>query len=258
MMKQMEIITAATLPTTALTSSHGAFDKQPMGPDRVKKYADEEDYVQRNGQLRLGVRSGVVWSVAYGCREGRDRIELRTESPPHLADQMHDVAVTAHLHELHHLYRARLANATEIVAAEIDQHDVLGTLLLVGQQLGLQGEVGRLVDAARAGAGDGPHGGAAPLHGHQHLRRGAGDGHPGQAQEVHVGRGVDHPQHPVDVEGVGGGRHREPLGRHHLEDVAGGDVLRRRLGTGDPRRAATDQTEDVDSGEGVLDQRRYR
>jgi hypothetical protein len=60
----------------AFASSHGPFDKEPPRPETTKKYADEEDYVQRNGPLRLGVRNGFVSSVAYDCREGRDRTAL--------------------------------------------------------------------------------------------------------------------------------------------------------------------------------------
>ena len=75
------------------------------------------------------------------------------------------------------------------------------------------------------GAGDRPHGGSAALDGDQHLLGGAGDGDAGEAQEVHVGGGLTTRMDPVDVERVGAGRHGEPLGRDHLEDVAGADVL---------------------------------
>src|SRR5215213_1227757 len=148
----------------------------------------------------------------------------------HVRDQVHHVGVPLDPHELVHPDGPGAADPAEVVAGQVDQHHVLGPLLLVRLELGLQGEVGLRVGAAGTGAGDGSHGGPAALDGDQDLRRRAGDGDPGQAQEVHVRGGVDDPQDPVDVEGVGGGRHREPLGRHHLEDVAGGDVL---LGHGD-------------------------
>ena len=54
------------------TAARGPFDREPRRPDIVKKHPDEEDYVQRNGTLRLSVRQGMVHSVAYVCREGRD------------------------------------------------------------------------------------------------------------------------------------------------------------------------------------------
>ena len=72
----------------------------------------------------------------------------------HRGLQMHDVAVAADVHELDHLDRARPADPAQVVAAEVDQHHVLGALLGVGQQLGLQrGVLGRR-RAARLGAGD--------------------------------------------------------------------------------------------------------
>ena len=47
----------------------------------------------------------------------------------------------------------------------------------------------------------------------------------GEAQQVHVRRRVGRPQHPVEVERVDVGRQLEALGEHHLEGVAGPDVL---------------------------------
>jgi hypothetical protein len=61
---------------SAFASSHGPFDKKPQRPETTKQYVDEEDYVQRNGRLHLGVRKGLVTSVAYACRGGRDRTAL--------------------------------------------------------------------------------------------------------------------------------------------------------------------------------------
>ena len=46
-----------------------------------------------------------------------------------------------------------------------------------------------------------------------------------QPQQVHVRTRVGGPQHPVDVQRVGRGRHVEALGQHDLEGVAGPDVL---------------------------------
>ena len=52
----------------------------------------------------------------------------------------------------------------------------------------------------------------------------------GEAQEVQVRARVHQPEDPVDVEGVGArDRQVEALGEHHLEDVAGRDVLLGRL-----------------------------
>ena len=50
----------------------GPFDKQKDDPHGVKMYPDEEDHWQRNGRLRLAVRSGVIFSLGYPCADGRD------------------------------------------------------------------------------------------------------------------------------------------------------------------------------------------
>ena len=60
---------------SAVVATHGAFDKQ-SDPSVVRKYGNEEDYQQRSGPLRLGVRDGVVHSISYLCKEGRDRTAL--------------------------------------------------------------------------------------------------------------------------------------------------------------------------------------
>ncbi len=46
---------------------------------------------------------------------------------------MHDVAVALDVPIFGDPHRARLADSTEIVAAEVDEHQMLGILLLVGQ-----------------------------------------------------------------------------------------------------------------------------
>jgi hypothetical protein len=53
-------------------SSHGPFDKERPPPGTAKKAPGDETYVQRKGQLRVGVRNGLVSSIAYGCKEGND------------------------------------------------------------------------------------------------------------------------------------------------------------------------------------------
>ena len=79
--------------------------------------------------------------------------------------------------------------------------------------------------AAAAGAGDraGDHLAVEQLH--HRLGRRADDGDLGVAQEVHVRARVHLAQHPVDVERVGVEVEVEALRQHHLEDVAGQDVL---------------------------------
>ncbi len=83
--------------------------------------------------------------------------------------------------------------------------------------------------AAAAGAGDGADGDGVVAQADEDLRRGA---HQREAAEVEIDqerRRVDPPQRAVEREGRQGERRLEALGEHHLEDVAGADVLLRPL-----------------------------
>ena len=78
---------------------------------------------------------------------------------------------------------------------------------------------------AAAGAGDRPGDDPAVVEAAPSARARPDDGDLGVAHEVHVGARVDLTQHPIDVERIGVELEAEPLRQHHLEDVAGEDVL---------------------------------
>ena len=67
---------------------------------------------------------------------------------------MHDVAVALDEELVGDLDRADLGDAADIVAAEIEQHQMLGALLRIGQQFVFQRLVLVRRRAARARAGD--------------------------------------------------------------------------------------------------------
>jgi len=56
-------------------------------------------------------------------------------------------------HQLRDLHRPELGHSSDVVAPQVDEHDVLGTLLLIGEQLGTQRGIlgGREPAAARPG-----------------------------------------------------------------------------------------------------------
>ena len=89
--------------------------------------------------------------------------------------EVHHVRVALERHVLRHADRSVLADAPEIVPAEIDQHHVLGALLLVALQLLGQPEVLLVVRPARARAGDRVRLDAASFDAHEHLRRRSDD-----------------------------------------------------------------------------------
>ncbi len=77
------------------------------------------------------------------------------EPPADLGDEVHDVGVPLHRAQRGDLHRADRRDAPDVVAAQVDEHHVLGVLLGVGAQLGLEPRVLGRVGAAPAGAGDG-------------------------------------------------------------------------------------------------------
>ena len=147
---------------------------------------------------------------------------------------MHDVAVTLDLHDALQPDGGRVAHPGQVVAAEVDEHGVLGPLLFVAEKLPLEPVVllvgGPPRPSARQGAAgdDAPAGAAEDLGArpHQDAARGL--------EVDHVGARVDDAQRPVDLEGVHPGPALETLAEHDLERVARCDVLlalpHRRLG----------------------------
>ena len=68
-----------------------------------------------------------------------------------------------------------------------------------------------------------------PLHGDEDFWRRPQDGQGRQLEEIHVGRRIQRPQQPVDVERFGLYWHREALRELHLVDVSRQDVRLRLL-----------------------------
>ena len=137
--------------------------------------------------------------------------------------------VQLELEALRHLDRARRRYAPHVVAPQVQQHHVLGQLLrivpqLLGEALVLGGRA-----AARPRPRDRVHVDATLLDLHQQLRRGPDQRHLAELQQVHVRRGVDHPQRAIELDRVHARLAREALGDHRLNDVALHDVLLRPL-----------------------------
>ena len=78
-------------------------------------------------------------------------VVFRSQLPFHLGDDVHDVGVALDAEEFRHLDAADLGHPAHVVAPQVHQHQVLGPLLGVGQQLRFQGLV--FCRAWRPGAG---------------------------------------------------------------------------------------------------------
>ena len=138
---------------------------------------------------------------------------------------MHDVGVALDEHLLGDLDGADLGDAADVVAAEIEQHQMLGALLRIGQQVGGERLVLGRRCAAPARAGDRADGDLAVAQPHQDLRARADDREAAEIEEEQEGRGVEPAQRAVEGEGRQLEGQLEALGRHDLEDVAGEDVF---------------------------------
>ena len=143
---------------------------------------------------------------------------------------MHDVAVAAGRHELDGVDGPGVAYPLEVVAGEVDEHEVLGALLVVGEQLLGQPHVvlGGLAARPRPGDRMGDDTAAGDLD--QGLRARADDVVGAavgvrDAEEVHVRAGVGGPQRAVDVERRRRAGQREPLRDDDLERLPRPDRL---------------------------------
>ena len=138
---------------------------------------------------------------------------------------MHHVGIALHIHQVFHLHRTILAHPAEIIATQINQHHVLGALLLIVPHLLFKAQVFGLVAPARVRARDGPIFQLASRYAHQHLRRGTenlGLSHP---QKVKVWRRIHLSQGAVKIEWLDARDKIEPLRKHDLKNVARGNVL---------------------------------
>ncbi len=132
---------------------------------------------------------------------------------------MHDVREALRLEEPLDLHRPGDTDAREVVAAEVDEHDVLGAVLLGGEQplgVALSG-LGR--------AGDRIQGGARALALDERLRRRADQGQPVELEQEEIRRRVDGAQRAVERDRGRRSRTFCSLREHDLEGVADPDVL---------------------------------
>jgi len=115
-----------------------------------------------------------------------DGIEPRQQRALDVGDQVHHMGIALDHQLFRQTHRPGYRDATQIVATKIDQHDVLGNLLFVGQQFLAQRLVFGNTLAPRPCAGNGPLGELALLEAHQDLRRGTHHGQITEIQMVHV------------------------------------------------------------------------
>ena len=137
--------------------------------------------------------------------ESVDRVEIRPQFAFERRNQVHHVRVALHIHQVFYLYRPVLAHSSQIIAAQIDQHDVFGAFFFVGAHFLFQLAIGRVVLPARMRARDRPVFQLRPCHAHQHFRRRAQHVRVAHAQEIHIWRWIYGAQRAIQVEGATSG-----------------------------------------------------
>ena len=128
-------------------------------------------------------------------------------------------------HELRDLHRAELRHPAHVVPTEVDEHHVLGALLVVAEQLLLEYLVRHARVPAGARARDRAQLDAVAGLAHEHLRRRAHEVPGPELQVEHVGGRIDDAERAVEVEGIAAELLVEALREHDLDAVSGVDVL---------------------------------
>ena len=140
---------------------------------------------------------------------------------------MHDVAIAFDGETVSDGDASPGGNASDIVAPQVKQHEMLRALLGIGQKLRLVRAVIGFRGTAGAGAGNGSDRDVPVANANQDLRAGAHYGEIGQIEKIEKRRWVHAPQGAVQRQRWQRERAGEALRQHHLKDVAGGDVLLR-------------------------------
>ena len=138
---------------------------------------------------------------------------------------MHHLAVALDEELVGDLDGADLGHAADVVAAEIEQHEMLGALLRIGEQLRLQRFVFVRGCAAPPRARDRADGHDAVAGFDQDFRARSGDRERAEVEEEQIGRRVHPAQRAIKRERRQRERRLEALRQHHLKNIAGGNVL---------------------------------
>ena len=102
------------------------------------------------GDQLHGAHLGRAADRARGERrlQQRERVLALAQVAVDLRDEVHDVRVALDLEQLGDAHAAGLADAAEVVARQVDEHQMLGALLLVGLELVRERVVGGAVGVA--------------------------------------------------------------------------------------------------------------
>src|SRR4029077_6159516 len=171
-----------------------------------------------------------LWRAGYGT--GRETCNERVECAAILAqftldvgNNVHDLAVTLDEELFGNSDAANFGDPPYIVTAKIEQHQVLGALLGIGEEFGFE----RLILAWRGAAGAGAsnrtdrHAATGGLH--HDLRTGSGDCKSAEIEKIKIRRWIDAAQSAIKRKRRQRERQRETLRQDDLKNISGGDIL---------------------------------
>src|SRR5918999_2977907 len=146
---------------------------------------------------------------------------------------MHHVGVFLYREQFVDVDRAVARHATDVVAAKVYEHEMLGTLLWIIAQLRSHSFIVAGVNWSGPRSSDGSHGYAAVRNSHEKLWGAADKLHVAERQMVHVRRRVNRAQRAVQCTGIEIGGELDASRDNDLEAVSSTDVLLRCLDVAD-------------------------
>src|SRR5207249_12328279 len=173
--------------------------------------------------------NGAGWKTSH---QGVKTIHVFSQAAAEAGNQMHHMGVALDGEQLFGLHRAVIADAPEIVASKIDEHDVLGALLFAGKHFLFEALVLGFILSAPTRARDRAVKDVASLNFDEHFRRTADDRDVVQLQVEKIGRRIQRAQLTINLERLGLRFGGEALAEYKLKNVAGADVLLRLLNSG--------------------------
>ena len=138
---------------------------------------------------------------------------------------MHDMRITLDKHLFRYCDRTNFGDSPRVITTQIDQHQVFGKLLGVGQQLLLQDKILGLGGPAFAGSCQWSNRNFTIIYPGQNFRRGADHVVIAKIEIHHVRRRIEKTQGPVNVHRVTTEIHRHSLCQHYLHHITGDDVI---------------------------------
>src|SRR6266436_10312722 len=109
---------------------------EPEVADRARVTAAPRVFQFANDLHRADFGSAGDGSRRKGRSNCVKHATTAAQTAHYVGHDVHDMAVALDLHELCYSNGAEFCHSTDVIACEIDKHDVLGALLRIRQQLG--------------------------------------------------------------------------------------------------------------------------